>query len=245
MNEQLLLPYFIASILCIAMPGTDSLGTLSIGITNGRKPAMAYATGVGIGCMTHTLWACIGIAAIVAASQTLFTTIKWIGAIYLFYVGVQAITQAKHNGLIPNDSDTKTTAHTVGQTIAQTVAKTVAKTVKQTPPEQTSSKRIGQGFLSNALNPKVMLFFLAFLPQFVDTRPGAFPVWSQMAIFGSIFAVMTGFSYMALAWASGSAGLWIRARPAMLVWINRIAGFLFIALAVRLILSEKDLTRIR
>ena len=236
MNEQLLLPYFIASILCIAMPGTDSLGTLSIGITNGRKPAMAYATGVGIGCLTHTLWACIGVAAIVAASQTLFTAIKWIGAIYLFYVGVQAITQAKHNGLIPNDSDTKTTAHAVDQTVAQTVAQTE---------KQTSSKRLGQGFLSNALNPKVMLFFLAFLPQFVDTRPGAFPVWSQMAIFGSIFAVMTGFSYMALAWASGSAGLWIRARPAMLVWINRIAGFLFIALAVRLILSEKDLTRIR
>ena len=219
MNEQLILPYLIASILCIAMPGTDSLGTLSIGVTNGRKQAMAYATGVGIGCMTHTLWACIGIAAIVAASQTLFTMIKWVGAIYLFYVGVQAIRQAKHNGLM--------------------------QTAMQTPQQQTASKRLGQGFLSNALNPKVMLFFLAFLPQFVDMRPGALPVWLQMAIFGSVFAVMTGASYNVLAWASGSAGLWIRARPAVLVWINRIAGFLFMALAVRLVLSEKDLTKIR
>ena len=224
MNEQLLLPYLIASMLCIAMPGTDSLGTLSIGVTNGPKQAMAYATGVGIGCITHTLWACVGIAAIVAASQTLFTIIKWAGAIYLVSVGVQAIRHAKHNGL--EDA-------VVG-----------AKTAQPMQSQNTPSKRLWQGFLSNALNPKVMLFFLAFLPQFVDMRLGAYPVWLQMAIFGTVFALMTSTSYIALARASGSAGAWIRTRPAVLVWINRIAGLLFIGLAIRLMLSDKNLTKI-
>lgn len=225
MNEQLIFPYLIASMMCIAMPGTDSLGTLSIGVTNGRKQAIAYAAGVGIGCMTHTLWACIGIAAIVAASQTLFTLIKWVGAFYLIYVGGQAIRQAQHNGI-------------------DSVASS-AKNSPQTAAQHSFQNRLGQGFLSNALNPKVMLFFLAFLPQFVDVRPGAFSVWLQMAIFGTCFAAMTSISYIGLAWASGSAGLWIRARPAVLIWINRIAGFLFIGLAVRLALSEKTPITIR
>ena len=215
MNEQFIWPYIIASMICVAMPGTDSLGTLSIGITNGRKQAMAFATGVGLGCMTHTLWACVGIAAIVAASQTLFTLIKWIGAAYLVYVGVQAIWHAKQNGFDVKSKQTNTVR------------------------SNTPKNRLIQGFLSNALNPKVMLFFLAFLPQFVDTRAGAWPVWLQMAVLGCGFALMTGSTYVSLAWASGSAGAWIRTRPSVLTWINRVAGLLFIGLAVRLVLSTK------
>ena len=89
--EHLFWPYLVASLVCIASPGPDSLSVLSIGLARGRREAMQFALGVGTGCLTHTLWAALGVAAVVAASENLFTAIKLAGAAYLLWLGVGAV----------------------------------------------------------------------------------------------------------------------------------------------------------
>ena len=88
LNAELFATFLLAACVVIAAPGPDSLNTLAIGMSRGRREAMAYAAGVGIGCLTHTLWAVLGISAIVAASETLFGVVKWVGVAYLLWLGV-------------------------------------------------------------------------------------------------------------------------------------------------------------
>jgi threonine/homoserine/homoserine lactone efflux protein len=219
--EHLLWPYLIASLICILTPGSDSLGTLSLGLAHGRKHAMSFALGVGVGCLTHTLWAAIGVAAVVMASQDLFTALKLLGALYLVYLGVSSWRGA-------------------AQSMAQMTHRTDALSNGHIA-EGALTGKFFQGFVSNAINPKVMLFFLAFLPQFVDASLGQTvgPIWMQMLSMGIGFAVLTGASYCLLGWVSGGAGIWVRQNPRFLFWVNRIAGLLFIGLALRLALAER------
>ncbi len=218
-STDLILPYLIASLICIAAPGADSLGTLSIGLGQGRSKAMAFAAGVGTGCITHTLWAALGVAAIVQSSATLFSALKIAGALYLIYLGVMSWVHADDALNASNKSPTN--SMTQGDT-----------------PSNSEARFFWRGFLSNALNPKVMLFFLAFLPQFVDVRIDS-PVWMQMTLMGLGFGFLTAFSYVGLGWASGAASHWIAAHPAVLRWINRCAGVMFIGLAARLLIAER------
>ncbi len=201
-------PWFIASMVCIATPGTDSIGTLSIGMARGGQRGAAFALGVGLGCMTHTVWAALGIAAIVATSETLFLLIKLAGAGYLIYLGLQAL---RNRG----GFDLTSSANGSNQT----------------------STLIRQGFISNALNPKVMLFFIAFIPQFVSST-GA-PVWQQMLVLGSGFALLTTLAYVALGLAAGKVGQSLMRQPAIAAWLNRLTGIAFIGLALRLAFAER------
>ena len=91
MPLDLYLSYLVAALIVIAAPGPDSLNSLAIGISRGRREGVAYALGVGVGCLTHTVWAMLGISAIVAASATLFNVIKWIGVAYLVWLGIQSL----------------------------------------------------------------------------------------------------------------------------------------------------------
>ena len=212
----LLLPYAVASLVCIATPGADSLGTLSVSIARGRRAGTAFAAGVAAGCLTHTLWATIGIAAVVAASEALFTAIKLAGAAYLAWLGVQSL-RSRGGLAIPTGR---------------------ADSGGSVEPSAAQLRRLRtQGFASNAINPKVMLFFLAFLPQFVDPATG--PVWAQMALLGIGFALMTGSAYALLAASAGRVGGWLRARPSAVAWANRVAGAMFLGLALRLALAER------
>ena len=149
MPLDLYLSYLVAALIVIASPGPDSLNSLAIGISRGRREGVAYALGVGVGCLTHTVWAMLGISAIVGASATLFNVIKWIGVAYLVWLGIQSLRSK-------------------GSIAAMTDA---------APSNANAAQRFRQGVLTNALNPKVMLFFLAFLPQFVDPQRGAAVIW--------------------------------------------------------------------
>jgi threonine/homoserine/homoserine lactone efflux protein len=211
-ESQLLFPYLFAAMVCILSPGADSLGTLTIGISKGQKPAMAFAAGVGTGCLTHTLWASVGIATIVAASETLFSTIKYLGAAYLLWIGIKAM-RAKPSATVQHQ--------------AAVDASTLWKTFMS-------------GLIANSLNPKVMLFFIAFLPQFVSTKDvAANPIWLQMLILGIIFSVITGTLYVLLGYASGSISRFLQTRQQVMTWINRISGLVFIGLALKLALTDK------
>jgi threonine/homoserine/homoserine lactone efflux protein len=202
------LAFLGAAVLVIATPGPDSLNTLALGLARGLREGVAYALGVGAGCMTHTLWAVLGISALVAASAPAFNLIKWLGVLYLLWLGVQALRD-------------KGSPAAAGAPM----------------PAASLRGRFMQGWLTNALNPKVMLFFLAFLPQFVDTSAG--PVAGQLLWMGGVFTAITSVAYAALAWGAGGLGQRLTARPGLARWLNRCTGVLFIALAVRLALADR------
>jgi len=211
LNPELFATFLVAACVVIAAPGPDSLNTLAIGMSRGRREAVAYALGVGIGCMTHTLWAVLGVSALVAASEALFTLVKLAGVAYLLWLGVQALRD--RGGLAPPGGDAASAA-------------------------LPARRRLLQGVLTNALNPKVMLFFLAFLPQFADPRLGAVGV--QMFWMGTSFAVITTIAYVLLGAGAGTVGARLLRRPSLARWLNRATGVLFIGLALRLVLADRQ-----
>ena len=94
-----------------------------------------------------------------------------------------------------------------------------------------------RGFVANAINPKVALFFLAFLPQFVDPARGA--AAAQTALLGTLFALQTVLIFGVLGWYAGTVGGWLRGRPAVGRWLDRATGVLFIGLGIRLALAQR------
>jgi threonine/homoserine/homoserine lactone efflux protein len=211
MPLDLYLSFLVAALIVIASPGPDSLNSLAIGVSRGRREGVAYAIGVGVGCMTHTLWAMLGISAVVAASATLFNVIKWIGVAYLLWLGVQALHSSGRFAV----SDTRDRG-----------------------PSVSALQRFRQGLLTNALNPKVMLFFLAFLPQFVDPQRGLAVIW-QLGLMGLTFTLVTAVAYSALAWSAGAVGIRLARQPRIALWLERATGIVFIAMAARLAFADR------
>jgi threonine/homoserine/homoserine lactone efflux protein len=99
-------------------------------------------------------------------------------------------------------------------------------------------QRFRQGLLTNALNPKVMLFFLAFLPQFVDPQRGLAVIW-QVGLMGLTFTLVTAVAYSALAWSAGAVGVRLARQPRIALWLERATGTVFIAMAARLALADR------
>jgi threonine/homoserine/homoserine lactone efflux protein len=211
MPLDLYLSFLVAALIVIASPGPDSLNSLAIGLARGRREGVAYALGVGVGCLTHTLWAMLGISAIVAASATLFNVIKWIGVGYLLWLGVQSL---------------------------RSTGRFVVGPAQGGEPSGSVVQRFRQGVLTNALNPKVMLFFLAFLPQFVDPQHGLAVVW-QLGLMGLTFTLVTAVAYSALAWSAGSVGARLTRQPRIALWLERATGIVFIAMAARLAFADR------
>ena len=201
------LAYLAAALVCIAAPGPDSLTTLSVAASQGRRAGSLYGIGVGLGCLTHTLWATLGIAAVIAASATLFALIKWIGIAYLVYLGVQAWRAG---------------------------AAALPDAASASP--RSAVRLMGSGFLMNALNPKVMLFFLAFLPQFIDPARAVAP---QMLLMGLSFALITGTAYGLLGWGAGSAARRLLTNVRFARIMNRVTGSLFLSVAVAMAVSDR------
>jgi threonine/homoserine/homoserine lactone efflux protein len=214
MALEVYLSYLVAALVVIASPGPDSLNSLAIGLARGRREGVAYALGVGVGCLVHTLWAMLGISAVVAASAALFALIKWIGVAYLLWLGVQALCS---RGVMASSLRAPEGATAPGSSSA--------------------AQRFRQGLLTNALNPKVMLFFLAFLPQFVDPQRGAV-AW-QLALMGLTFTLITAVAYASLAWSAGSVGARLVRQPRVALWLERATGLVFVAMALRLAVAER------
>ncbi|WP_421654985.1 LysE family translocator [Leptothermofonsia sp. ETS-13] len=210
-SSERLLGFAIASIICTIAPGPDNLAVLSLGLSRGQRAGMGFALGCGLGCLTHTTWATLGVAATIAASEVAFQSLKFAGAAYLLYLGLMAF---RSKGMNLRD---------VGTTKAQ---------------RPSFVRFMVRGFIANAINPKVALFFLAFLPQFVN--PTA-QVSLQMAILGILFCLIATFLFLLLGYFSGSIGTWLRTRTHIGQWLDRIAGCLFIGLGISLILSQKPI----
>lgn len=197
--------FLLAALLITFAPGPDNLSVLSLGMSRGRRAGIGFGLGCALGCFTHTLWASIGISAVIAASETAFTVLKLAGAAYLCWLGWQALKSpgAQFHGKARSADD-------------------------PTP----FAIYLRRGFIANAINPKVALFFLAFLPQFVTT--GSAHVAAQSAVLGVLFAVQTTLVFGLLGWFAGSVGGWLQRRANFGRRLDQATGVLFIGLGLRL-----------
>lgn len=198
--------FLVASALLTVAPGPDILYVLTRGVAQGRAAGIAAALGFATGCIFHTALAALGVAALIRSSEVAFNLVRYAGAAYLAWIGIQALRNR------------------------------AAFSVQGAG----SAKGLGliyrQSVLGNMMNPKVTLFFLAFLPQFVDAKAGG--VGAQMALLGAIFMVQTAAIFSAVAVFSGWIGAWIRRRPVIGERLNVFAGLTFIALGIRVALPR-------
>jgi threonine/homoserine/homoserine lactone efflux protein len=204
------LPLFIlAGLLLAVTPGPDLLYIAGRTASQGFRSGLAAVMGISAGCLVHTFAAAIGLSAILTASAQAFLVVKLIGAAYLVYVGLSMLREKEGSALEVN-------------------AALPAANVKRV---------FWQGFLTNVLNPKVALFFLAFLPQFIHTdspdKAIAFVLLGIIFIFNSLFVTVT-FALMV-----AKARRKVRASSRIALWLNRSCGALFLALGIKLALSER------
>jgi threonine/homoserine/homoserine lactone efflux protein len=198
--------FVAASALLAIAPGPDVIYVLTRAISQGRKAGLAAALGFASGCVFHTVLAAAGVAALIRSSELAFDLVRYAGAAYLVWIGIQAL---RHRSAfsIEGASDAKALL-------------TIYK----------------QSVIGNMLNPKVTLFFLAFLPQFVDAQAGN--VGLQMAILGGVFMLVTIAVFGAVAIFAAMIGDWIRRKPAIGERLNVFAGMTFIALGIRVALPD-------
>jgi threonine/homoserine/homoserine lactone efflux protein len=200
-------PFLGTVILLTLAPGPDNMLVLSVGMAKGRLRGMAFGLGCALGTLSHTLLAVIGISALIAASPMAFTAFKVCGGLYLAWLGIGAL---RSRG-----------AGKVGGVDA----------VVESP-----RALMMKGAIAAAINPKVALFFLSFLPQFVVASHGH--VTLQTALLGLTFAVQATVLFGLLGYFSGSVGAWLNRKPKAGVWLDRVAGVVFIGLGLRLIIAR-------
>ncbi|MBL0141742.1 MAG: LysE family translocator [Betaproteobacteria bacterium] len=198
--------FLVASALLTVAPGPDIVYVLARGVSQGRQAGLAAALGFASGCIFHTLLAALGVAALIRSSDLAFNAVRWAGAAYLVWIGIQAL---RHRGSF-------SLAGGGGPKALLTIYR--------------------QSVIGNALNPKVTLFFLSFLPQFVDARAGG--VEWQMALLGLVFMAQTVVIFGAVALFSGWIGERLRAHPAIGERLGLFAGLTFIALGIRVAMPD-------
>ncbi|MBZ9720286.1 LysE family translocator [Mesorhizobium sp. AD1-1] len=202
-----LIAYIAVVLGFVFIPGPATLLTIARATSSGTKVGIATGAGIAAGDVFHTVMAMIGISAIIAASATLFSVIKYIGAAYLVYLGIRAIIE-------------KTPANPAAGALAIS-----------------AGKAFRQAVLTEVLNPKTALFFLAFLPQFVRPENGS--VMLQMTVLGVIFVILGLFSTVVFAVSAGRLGTFLRRNPSVLRLQGKVVGGIYCALGVRLALQQR------
>lgn len=211
--ENLLL-YIPLAVLLVMLPGPDFALITRISLTEGRGSGQAAACGVALGIMVHTSAAMLGFSAVIAQSATLFTLLRYAGAAYLCWMGFHALR--------------------AGRQVTAAVVRHGGQEAGAQPARGLRGRAFRQGFLTNALNPKAVVFFLTMLPQFLDPHAA---LWPQFLELGGIMA------FFCLGWFVLLASLLHRirrlfVRPAFQAWLHRLTGLIFIGFAFRLALEK-------
>jgi threonine/homoserine/homoserine lactone efflux protein len=202
--------FVLSGILLNITPGPDTLYIVGRGSTQGWRAGAVAALGIGAGTLVHICAAALGLSAILAASASAFTAVKIIGAAYLLYVGISLIRSAG----APQSS--------AGAAVSR----------------PTSIRIIFvQGFLTNVLNPKVALFFLAFLPQFVAADAGSKPL--AFLFLGAIFDFNGTLWNLFVAWSAARLSMRLAPSAAFKRWFNRCVGSVFVFIGIRLALANE------
>jgi threonine/homoserine/homoserine lactone efflux protein len=197
-----------ASVVLVMVPGPDMIYMLSRCIAQGRKAGLMAAIGLNLGGYAHLTAATLGLSAVLAASVVWFTVIKWAGASYLIYLGITTL----RSKTIPITLDT------------QNVAGPDSKTI------------LWQAFLSDVLNPKVAMFFLALLPQFVDTE--ASHTTLQILLLGVTVNMIALAGNIVLVTLSASLTASLRRNASISAWLQKALGATFVALGLRLAVAK-------
>jgi threonine/homoserine/homoserine lactone efflux protein len=196
--------FVVSGLLLNIAPGPDTLYIVGRSASQGWRGGSVAAFGITAGCFVHIFAAALGLSALLAASATAFTVLKWIGGAYLVWVGISMLRA-------PPPSDVAASAL----------------------PVQSLRRVFVQGFATNALNPKVALFFLAFLPQFID--PHAPHKALAFLFLGCVFNFNSVFWNLFVAWSAARLFASATARSKSIrTWLNRAIGGVFVVLGVRL-----------
>ena len=189
-------------------PGNDMLYVIGRSSGQGTKAGVISALGVGAGCIVHILAAVVGLSAVIAQSALAFDIIKYLGATYLVYLGIKSVVSKKHSI-------------------------TITKNLKPL----SYTKIFWQGAVTNVLNPKVALFFLAFLPQFINVYKDNASM--QILFLGIWFDVVGTIVNVLVALLFGKIGAWLSKSPVFIQWQERITGIILIGLGIKVALSSK------
>jgi threonine/homoserine/homoserine lactone efflux protein len=202
--------FVLSGFLLNITPGPDTLYIIGRGSTQGWRAGAVAALGIGAGTLVHICAAALGLSAILAASASAFTAVKIIGAAYLLYVGISLIRSAGGPQSSPGAA--------VGRRASLRII-------------------FAQGFLTNVLNPKVALFFLAFLPQFVAADASSKPL--AFLFLGAIFDFNGTLWNLFVAWSAARLSMRLGPSAAFKRWFNRCVGSVFVFIGIRLALANE------
>ena len=189
--------FSLAALALIAIPGPAVLYIVAQSVDHGWRAGLVSTLGIEMGAMVHVVAATVGLSSLLASSATAFTTVKYVGAAYLIYLGVRRL---------------------------------LTKVEVEETPETGRRHLFRDGVVVNALNPKTALFFLAFLPQFVDPERGA--AWLQIFVLGMVFIAVAFVSDSVWAVTAGTLGAWLRQSKGYLAFRRWISGLVFVGLGL-------------
>ncbi|MFP8967443.1 LysE family translocator [Pokkaliibacter sp. CJK22405] len=204
------LPLFLGAVFVLNVtPGPDSAFIVGRSVSQGRMAGVLSALGINCGCTIHVMATAFGLSALLAASPSIFLGIKILGAMYLIYLGVMILRQTLK-------------------------ARAASASNEPLPPSRPMSNRrlFTQGFITNLLNPKVILFFLSFFPQFVSA--GSEHTTLAFLALGAIFIAMSLIWTVFLALVAGSLSKKVAGNDQLKRWVDRMVGMAFIGLGIKL-----------
>lgn len=213
-TPETLLSFTGLCLLLAAMPGPDNLFVVLQSAQHGWRAGLSVVVGLCLGVMGHTTAVALGLAAALLASPQALALLQWGGAAYLAWMAWQAWRAPVH----------------VLQPVGQGTSEGGAVVA---PPA--SLRMVLRGVAMNLSNPKVLVFFLAFLPQFADAARG--PVAGQILLLGGVFMVCTLLVFGGMAYFSGAAGAFLQSSVRARTWLNRVAALVFMGMALRLALG--------
>lgn len=199
--------FFAASVALAVAPGPDNIFVLTQSALHGPRAGLLVTLGLCTGLLAHTAAVALGVAAIFRTSEVAFTVLKFVGAGYLLYLAWRAFR-----------SGTSSLEEGRGTAL-------------------TGRELYLRGVIMNITNPKVAIFFLAFLPQFADPQRGSLTL--QIVICGGLFMASALLVFGTIAWTAGRLGERLRKSPRAQLALNRVAGAVFVALALRLVTSAR------
>jgi threonine/homoserine/homoserine lactone efflux protein len=203
--------FLLTSLVVVLIPGTGVIYTVSSSIGGGWRRGLFAAIGCTLGIVPHMLAAMLGLSAIMQAGSVVFEAVRWAGVAYLIFMGVSMIREGGALRLDDQD-DQHGSIRSMGLVVRR-------------------------GILLNLLNPKLTMFFFAFLPQFLDTPPGLLD--AGLIWLGGVFMLMTLAVFAVYAYASATVRELVLGAPVVLRWFQRSLGALLIGLAARLALTDR------
>ena len=203
---KLFLLFFVSSIIIIMSPGPDFIYVTTRGIAQGKKAGLLSALGISLGLIVHTLLAAFGLSAILSTSGIAFSIVKYLGAGYLFYLGIFAILKKNYVKL------------------------------EKTSNNQNHNSIFRQAVFTNIFNPKAVITFMAFIPQFINPKGHA---CIQIILLGSLLALLAAIWFGFVGYCAGTFGFWLSTKHQVQKFIKWISSLVLISLGVRLLYSKR------